>query len=194
MVICYNICVKKVAARLLQPCRAGRIRPGAPQMGVKATLGNLNFNKQRMEAYRQNFSRMSPIVRLFGMELSFDEKTGSAIVDLPYNPHLDHSQGGIHGGVYATLLDTAGWFTAAIAHDTDCWVATSELSFHLLRHARRTALRAVGRLLKAGKRQNVCEMYLYDAEGNLVAHGTGTFIILPHLSFISGKRRSDSEP
>ncbi|MEW5920003.1 MAG: PaaI family thioesterase [Bacillota bacterium] len=142
------------------------------------------LNRKRMDEYILNFAEKSPIARLFGMKLSFDQ-AGNAIVDLPYNPDLDHSQGGIHGGVYATLLDTAGWFAAAIVHDTDCWVATAELSFHLLEPVKQTSLRAVGRLLKAGKRQNVSEMFLYDAKGHLVGHATGTFIVLSNLSFLS---------
>jgi len=52
----------------------------------------------------------SPIGRHFGMSLSYDEQ-GRAHVRLPYNPDLDHALGGIHGGIMATLLDTAagGW-------------------------------------------------------------------------------------
>jgi acyl-coenzyme A thioesterase PaaI-like protein len=41
-----------------------------------------------------------------------------------------------------------------------------------------TPLRAVGRVIKTGKRQDVAEMSLYDKEGNLVGHATGTFVIL----------------
>lgn len=140
--------------------------------------------KKRMDEYIRNFDEMSPIARSFGMKLSFDEKY-NAIVELPYNPDLDHSLGGIHGGVYATLLDTAGWFTAAMAHDIDCWVATAEMSMHLLEPVKRTTLRAIGSLLKTGKRQNVVEMFLYDDNEKLVGHATGTFIVLTNLSFLS---------
>lgn len=131
-----------------------------------------------------NFHENCPIARTFGMKLSFNQ-AHNAIVSLPYNPDLDHSLGGIHGGIYATLLDTAGWFTAAIAHDIDCWVATSEMSMHLLEPVKKTSLRAVGHLLKSGKRQNIAEMFLYDDGDRLVGHATGTFIILENLSFLS---------
>jgi len=49
----------------------------------------------------------APIARYFGMTLSYTEE-GNAVVDLPYNPDLDHGGGGIHGGVYAAMLDSAG--------------------------------------------------------------------------------------
>ena len=133
---------------------------------------------RRIKELLHMFNQVAPIARTFGMRLSFDGEE-RAIVDLPYNPGLDHALGGVHGGVYATMLDTAGWFTAAAAHDVDCWLATSEMSMHLLLPAERTSLRAVGRLIKRGKRQDVAEMRLYDGEGCLVAHATGTFIILP---------------
>jgi uncharacterized protein (TIGR00369 family) len=126
------------------------------------------------------FNEVAPIARTFGMKLSYDDEA-QAIVDLPYNPGLDHALDGIHGGVYATLLDTAGWFTAAAAHDESCWLATSEMSIHFLAQAQHTRLRAVGRLIKQGKRQTVAEMHLYDAEGQLVGHATGTFIVLPNI-------------
>jgi acyl-coenzyme A thioesterase PaaI-like protein len=34
-------------------------------------------------------------------------------------------------------------------------------------------------VLKAGKRQDVVEMFLYDDEQNLVGHATDTFMVLP---------------
>ncbi len=131
-----------------------------------------------MDKLLEMFNEEAPIARTFGMTLSFTDE-GNAICDLPYNPNLDHALGGIHGGIYAVMLDNATWFTAAAAQNPACWVATSELSIHLLRPAEKTALRSVGRMLKAGKRQCVAEAHLYDGEGQLVGHAVGTFVILP---------------
>ena len=133
---------------------------------------------ERIAQLLHMFNEVAPIARTFGMRLSFGEE-GRAIVDLAYNPGLDHALDGVHGGVYATLLDTAGWFTAAAAHDVGCWLATSEMSVHFLLPVERSALRAVGRLLKQGRRQDIAEMRLYDGVGRLVGHATGTFIVLP---------------
>ncbi len=138
------------------------------------------MNTQRINELLHIFNEVVPIARTFGMKLSFTEE-GNAVVDLPYNPDLDHALGGVHGGVYATMLDTAGWFTAAVAHDVERWLTTSEMSMHFLLPAERTHLRAVGRLIKRGKRQDVAEMHLYDEEGQLVGHATGTFIVLPNV-------------
>lgn len=132
------------------------------------------MNIKRIEELLRMFNENAPIARYFGMKLSFTDEVNPvlssppgpwdqgpragqcAVIDLPYNPNLDHAFGGIHGGVYATMLDNAdvsgATFTAAAAHDVSCWVATSELSIHFLEPAKSTTLRAVGRLLKQGKR------------------------------------------
>lgn len=135
---------------------------------------------KRMDELVRLFSERAPIARTFGMRLSYNDE-GGAVVDLPYNPGLDHALGGIHGGVYATMLDTAGWFTAAATTDESCWVATSEFTVHLLQPVQKVPLRAVGQLVKVGKRQVVAEMRLEDGKGRLVGHGVGTFVVLPNV-------------
>lgn len=138
------------------------------------------MSAERINELLHMFNEMAPIARTFGMALSYTDE-GHAIIDLPYNPGLDHPLGGIHGGVYTTMLDTAGWFTAAAAHDASCWLATAEMSVHFLAPAERTSLRATGQLIKRGRRQDIAEMRLYDGEGRLVGHATGTFIVLPNV-------------
>ena len=133
---------------------------------------------ERIEELAHFFNEKAPIARTFGMRLSFTDE-GSAVIELPYNPDLDHALGGIHGGVYATMLDTAGWFTSAVARDG--WVTTSEMAIHFLLPAERTSLRAVGRLVKSGKRQDVAEVHLYDGQDRLIGHAVGTFVVLPSV-------------
>jgi uncharacterized protein (TIGR00369 family) len=147
------------------------------------------MNSERMAELLHLFNEVAPIASTFGMALTYDDD-GRAIVDLPYNPDLDHALGGIHGGVYATLLDTAGWFTAAAAHDISCWMATTEMSLHFLAPVQRTSLRALGQLIRQGKRQDVVEMRLYDGNDRLVGHATGTFVLLPSIPLADKPRLS----
>ncbi len=123
----------------------------------------------------------APIVKNFGMSLSFDEEQHAHVV-LPYNPNLDHPLQGVHGGVIATLLDTVGWFAIAVRHE-GVWVATSEFKTHLLQPVKECELRAEGWTVKDGKRLSVAEMRTVDQEGDLVALGTGTFIVLDTIPF-----------
>ena len=133
---------------------------------------------ERRQALADLFGR-APIKRTFGMELSFDEQDG-AVFELPHNPDLEHAERDTHGGVIATLLDNAGWFTAAVPYDT--WIVTAEMQMRLLEPARREDLRATGRLVRAGGSIAVAEMEVRTVAGRLVATGSGTFAVTPHAS------------
>jgi uncharacterized protein (TIGR00369 family) len=115
------------------------------------------------------------IAKLFGTTLSFDEY-GHAHVDLPYNPKLDQPCG-IHGGVIAPLLDTAGWFTVA-AQSKTILVTTCEFNVHFLSPAIECSLHAEGWVVKTGKRIFIAEMRISKSNGEIVAIGTGTFVVL----------------
>jgi uncharacterized protein (TIGR00369 family) len=115
------------------------------------------------------------IPKTFGMTLSFDEQ-GHAHVDLPYNPGLDQPCG-IHGGILATLLDTAGWFAVA-AKSRTILVITSELSVHFLNPALECDLHAEGWVVKAGKRTLIAEMRVHKSDGEIAAIATGTFVVI----------------
>ena len=126
------------------------------------------------------FNEQARLARTMGLRLSFTEDR-RAVVEMPYNRDYDHALGGVHGGVYMTLLDSAAWFTSAAAHDDSIWVATSELTVHLLKPVHGSALRAVGRIIQSGRRQDIVEAHLYAEGDQLVAHAVGTFTVLPHL-------------
>lgn len=134
----------------------------------------------RIDELLHMFNHDARIARTFGMRLSFNTE-GQAIIDLPYNAGLDHGLGGVHGGVYMTLLDTAAWFTAAAAHADSVWVATAEITVHLLKPAYEVDLRAVGRLIQAGRRLDIAEAHLNTGDGRLIGHAVGTFIVLPDV-------------
>lgn len=121
------------------------------------------------------FNKFPPIVKTFGMVLSVDED-GNPVITLPYNPNLDHGEGAIHGGAIATVLDNVGWITSALA--AEAIVATSEMSLHLLRPARKVKLMATANVLKKGNNQVISEMFCKDENENLIAHATGTYIIM----------------
>jgi uncharacterized protein (TIGR00369 family) len=116
----------------------------------------------------------APIARSFGMRLEYDPER-RAVFTLPYNPGFDHGLGGIHGGVFATMLDNAGWFTVAAEHET--WVATVELQVRLLRACEKEELVAPGRIVHAGKRLATATMEVYTGGKVLAAIGSGTFTV-----------------
>ena len=102
---------------------------------------------------------------------------GHAHLNLPYNPNLDNILNGIQGGVIATLLDVAGWFAVA-AQNEGVWTTTSELSIHFLHPAKECELHTEGWVVKSGKRISVAQMRVSGPNEELVAIGTGTYVVL----------------
>lgn len=129
---------------------------------------------RRRAALLAEFFSHAPMKRTFGMTLSFDE-AGDATFQMPNNPDMHHSFRDTHGGVIATLIDNAGWFTAATRYDF--WVNTSELTVRLLEPANREPLIGRGTVIRAGGRLCVASMTVHSASGRLVATGTGSFMV-----------------
>jgi len=138
-----------------------------------------NYKQVLLERFRTK----THIARTFNMELSFDEKN-RAIITLPYNPNLDHGEGAIHGGIAATLLDTVGWFTCALAHGGP--VITTEMSLHFLHKAVATELKARGDILNLGRKQIIAKMQCWDEKGIRISYATGTFLIISSIGKLKG--------
>jgi len=88
--------------------------------------------------------------------------------------HLQHL-GVVHGGVITALLDNALTFAGGTVLGAE--VLTVEFKVNFLRPAKGGRLRAVGRVVHAGKRLAVVQGEVYAEEGEesrLVALGQGT--------------------
>ncbi len=120
------------------------------------------------------FFDMAPMKKTFGMELSFDAD-GNACFEMPHKASFRHAMQDTHGGVIATLLDNAGWFTAATRYDH--WVNTAEMTVRLHEPANQEDLLATGRVIRAGRRLCVASMEVKSVSGRLIATGTGTFTV-----------------
>jgi uncharacterized protein (TIGR00369 family) len=107
---------------------------------------------------------------------------GDGVVTFEMQPdeRMMNPIGSVHGGIAATLLDSA---MACAVHTTlpAGWgYTTAQLGVHYLRSMQpgMGPVRAVGTVLPRGRRQSTAEGKLYDAEGRVLAHGTTTCLIL----------------
>lgn len=135
---------------------------------------NSEILAQRQQRLIRLFNESAPIAQSMGMTLRYNEK-GQAIFEMPHNPRFDHALDGIHGGVIATLLDNAGWFT--VAPNFDHWIATIEFSTRLHEPVAKTDLYSIGRIVRIGKRLASAEMEVRTAKDRLIATGSGTFTV-----------------
>lgn len=129
---------------------------------------------EKMSQKLKDLFHGAPIAKSMGMTLDYNDQ-GQAIFKMPYHEGFNHALGGVHGGVYATLLDNAGWFTAALHYQT--WIVTVEYSTRLLEGVVEEDLYSIGKLIRAGKRISTCSMELFTESEKLVAVGQATFSI-----------------
>ena len=89
--------------------------------------------------------------------------------------------GTVHGGWAAAVLDSALALSTLSTLEADQGFTTVDIRINYLRPitAETGEVRAEGRVLQGGRRLAYCEAKLTDAAGKLLAHGTGSCLILP---------------
>lgn len=119
------------------------------------------------------------IGRLLGMR--FEEvEHGRVVVSLDTRPDFANPLGAVHGGIAATLLDSAMGCAVHTTLAAGVGYTTLELKVNYIRAARTDGqtLTAEGTVIHAGRRTATAEGKVLDEQGRLIAHATTTCIIL----------------
>ena len=97
---------------------------------------------------------------------------------LPQGRHLN-PMGTVHGGWYATLLDSAVGCAVHTTMPAGRAYTTAELSVNLVRGAvpGREPLRAIGQVIHSGRQLATAEGRIVDAAGKVYAHATTTCLV-----------------
>ena len=85
----------------------------------------------------------------------------------------------VHGGVIATLLDTATFWAGFYVLPEDAGLVNVDLKLNYLKAVVGGRLLATGKCLRAGRQLSYTEASVTDEKGELVAHGTSTLMALP---------------
>ncbi|MFC8175058.1 MULTISPECIES: PaaI family thioesterase [unclassified Streptomyces] len=121
-----------------------------------------------------------PIASLLGFAL---EEVGDGRVVFSFEPAEEHYNpiGSVHGGVYATLLDSAAGCAVHSTLPRGTAYTSLDLSTRFLRPVTIATgkVRAVGTVLTRGRRTSLAEAGLYDAEDRLLGHATSTCMLFP---------------
>ncbi|MFG3013950.1 PaaI family thioesterase [Streptomyces cinerochromogenes] len=119
------------------------------------------------------------IGRLLGMR--FDEVDhGRVVISLDTRPDFANPLGTVHGGIAATLLDSAMGCAVHTTLPAGIGYTTLELKVNYIRAARTDGqiLTATGTVIHAGRRTATAEGKILDEQGKLIAHATTTCLIL----------------
>ncbi len=87
--------------------------------------------------------------------------------------------GMVHGGVIATLIDTATFWAAFLSLPDDHGLVNVDLKLNYLRSLGAGTMVATGHCLKSGRTLSYAEAKVTDAQGTLLAHGTSTLMSMP---------------
>jgi uncharacterized protein (TIGR00369 family) len=84
----------------------------------------------------------------------------------------------VHGGVMATLIDTATFWSAFLRLPEDDGLVNIDLKLNYLKSIVSGVITAEGRCIRAGRSISYAEASVMDKEGSLIAHGTSTLMVL----------------
>lgn len=125
---------------------------------------------------QESFGASIPFVEHLGFEMVCFEDGES---ELHYTPEPEHlnSFGVTHGGALMTFLDVT-LATAARSVDKTMGIVTIEMKTAFMQPAKGT-LTGRGKLMHRTRSTAFTEGWVYDDQGRLCAHATGTFRYVP---------------
>jgi uncharacterized protein (TIGR00369 family) len=121
--------------------------------------------------------RHSQPINHFGFRLKKAER-GRAVFSMPVLDLHKQIHRVVHGGVLATLADTAGGFAAFLAAPAHSRVVTVEMKMNFLEAVDHGEIRADARVIRQGKHFSVVDCDVTDSDRRLVGKALMTFAVL----------------
>ncbi|GAA3222957.1 hotdog fold thioesterase [Pseudonocardia petroleophila] len=120
----------------------------------------------------------APIATTLGFTL-LEVESGRVVFGLEPQEYHFNPIGSVHGGVFATLLDSAAGCAVHSALPAGVGYTSLDLSVKFLRGLGATSgpVRCEGLVVHLGGRTALAESRLYDGEGRLCAHATSSCMI-----------------
>jgi uncharacterized protein (TIGR00369 family) len=119
-----------------------------------------------------------PFAKLLGIKLDAIEP-GDATLSLHIREDFKQNAGVVHGGVIASLIDSATAFAILPLLNPDERTTTVDLTISYLRPLVSGVVVARAKVLRAGRRMIATSAELFDADGKLAATALSTYIRLP---------------
>jgi len=129
---------------------------------------------QEHKDYAANALHSLPFAQLIGMRLE-DLKMDEATISVEIRDDLRQPSGVLHGGVTATLIDTAMAFAVRTRLEPTAATATIDLTVHYLRPLVEGKATCVAKIVRAGKRIFTVSAEVFNSEGKIIATGLSTY-------------------
>jgi uncharacterized protein (TIGR00369 family) len=123
---------------------------------------------------------LNSMAQTLGYDVSEAAKGRVVVTATPSAAHLNPA-GTVHGGIAATMLDTAMGLAIHSTLEKGLGSTTLEFKISLLRPItpQTGLIKAEGVVLNCGRRIGTAEGRVTDRDGRLLAHGTTTCLIFP---------------
>jgi len=125
-------------------------------------------------AFAENALHNLPFAKMIGMRL-VDIKPDEARISIEMRDDLRQPSGVLHGGVTATLIDTAMAFAVRTRLALTDATATIDLTVHYMRPHLAGTFVCTARVVRAGKRIFTVSADVHNEEGKLIATGLSTY-------------------
>jgi uncharacterized protein (TIGR00369 family) len=133
----------------------------------------MDFSEERKQYAMERLNAL-PFAKLIGMRL-VDIRPNEAVIEIDMRDELRQPSGVLHGGVTATLIDTAMAFAVrTYLTDTEP-TATIDLTVHYLRPLVEGKASCTARVVRPGKRIFTVSADVVNEEGKLIATGISTY-------------------
>lgn len=125
-----------------------------------------------------------PYFRLLSMEV---RKLGQGYCKVEVNLENKHLNpfGGIHGGVYSSLIDTAAYWAVYCDVEEDAGLISLDIKVDNLAPIKEGRLVVEGKRIKAGRSICIAEAVIWDSQGKYLAYGTSKQMVTPGLQTIA---------
>jgi uncharacterized protein (TIGR00369 family) len=133
---------------------------------------------ERLAAIKRGDASPPPAVAVLGLSLDELER-GRTVFSVVAEELHENPMGTMHGGVVATLVDTAMGCAVSSTLSADAGFTTLELSTNFVRAITQATGRvhAEGRVVHSGSRIATTEARVYDDAGTLYAHAKSTCLV-----------------
>ncbi len=137
---------------------------------VQAVLGAMNEGPF--------FKHLSIVIKDIGI--------GYSVVEVAIGKEHLNPFGGVHGGVYASAIDTAAYWAVYCDMDENVGYTTLDIRVDCLAPASIGKMIVRGRRIKIGKTVCLSDAAAFDATEKCLAHGSSKLIISQGLQTITG--------
>ena len=133
----------------------------------------MEFSEERARYAAERFNGL-PFAKLLGMRLT-DINPNEATVEIAMRDDLRQPSGVLHGGIVATLLDTACGYASTWCRKPGHvrWVLALTLTVHFTGQAGSGVLTTTAWLRGGGRRIVMASAEVRDEAGNLIGFGDG---------------------